>query len=231
MIKAVFLDFYNTLVAFDPPRNELQVNACREFGIEVRYDAIPRGYWSADDFMSRENGRIPIQQRSETDQNEFWAEYEQILLENAGVNVSRELALKIFTRMRQLNRRLVLFDDVLPALEALKSRNIVLGLISNLNRNLDSTCASLGLDRYLDFVLTSLEAGSEKPHPPIFLAALKRAGVTASEAIHVGDLYYSDVVGAKSVGIKPLLIDRLGFGQQFEDCQRIQSLTEIVDHL
>ena len=35
MIRAVFFDFYHTLVTFDPPREELQASACREFGIEV----------------------------------------------------------------------------------------------------------------------------------------------------------------------------------------------------
>ncbi|MFC1973791.1 HAD family hydrolase [Chloroflexota bacterium] len=231
MIKAVLFDFYNTIATFYPPRKELQANTCREFGIEVHSENIPRGYWVADNFMSQENDRIPIQQRSHEDQNRFWAEYEYIILKNAGVDVSKKLALKIFTHVRQLNHKLILFDDVLPVMKALKSQDIVLGLISNLNHNLDSICAKLGLAPYLNFTLSSSEAGAEKPHPPIFLAALKRAGVTAEEAIHVGDLYYSDVIGARGVGIKPLLIDRLNFGQQFNDCQRIQSLAEIAHYL
>jgi len=231
MIKAVFFDFYNTLTSFDPPREELQAAACREFGIEVDRKSIPRGYWFADDFMSRENARSPIHNRSQADELAFWSDYEAIILGKAGVDVSKELALRIFTKARQLDRKLVLFDDALPIIRTLKVRGIVLGLVSNLSRALDGHVKELGLTPYLDFALTSSEIGAEKPHPPIFLAALERAGVAASEAIHVGDQYHSDVIGAKNVGINPLLLDRDGFWEGVNDCPRIRSLGETVNYL
>ena len=231
MIKAVFFDFYNTLTSFDPAREELQATACSEFGIEVDRKAIPRGYWFADDFMSQENARSPIHKRSQADELAFWSDYEAIILKKAGVDISKDLALRIFTRARQLDRRLVLFDDALPIIRTLRGRGKVLGLVSNLSRALDGDCNELGLTPYIDFALTSSEIGAEKPHPPIFLAALERAGVSASEAIHVGDQYHSDVVGAKGVGINPLLLDRDGFWEAVNDCPRIRSLGEIVNHL
>jgi putative hydrolase of the HAD superfamily len=231
MIKAVFFDFYNTLISFDPTREELQVKACREFGIEVNPQAMPRGYWVADDFMSRENTRLSIQKRSPEEEQRFWADYEATLLEAAGVVVSKELALQIFTRVRKLDRRLILFDDVLPTLDILKARGIVLGLVSNLNRSLDGYCDELGLTPYIDFALTSSQIDAEKPHPPIFLAALEHAGVSCFEAIHVGDQYHSDVIGARGVEIRPLLLDRNGFWKEVSDCPRIRSLREIVNHL
>jgi putative hydrolase of the HAD superfamily len=231
MIRAVFFDFYNTLVSFDPPRQELQVTACREFGIALNPKAVPRGYWIADDLMSRENARLPIHKRPLQEELAFWADYEAILLKTAGVEVSKELALQIFTRLRQLDRRLILFDDVLPILRILKDRGIVLGLVSNLSRGLDGHCNELGLTPYVDFAITSAEIGAEKPHPPIFLVALERARVSASEAIHVGDQYYADVAGAKGVGINPLLLDRDGFWEGINDCPRIRSLSETVNYL
>jgi putative hydrolase of the HAD superfamily len=231
MIKAVFFDFYNTLISFDPSRQQLQVTACREFGIEVNPQSIPRGYWYADDFMSRENARSPIHKRSPEEERSFWAEYESIILGKAGVNVSKELALRIFIRARQIDRKLILFDDVLPILNTLKNKGMVLGLVSNLNRGLDGHCKELGLTPYMNFALTSSEIGAEKPHPLIFLAALERAAVGASEAIHVGDQYHSDILGAKSVGINPLLLDRDGFWEGVEDCPRIRSLAEVENYL
>jgi len=231
MIKAVFFDFYNTLISFDPPREELQAAACREFGIDIERKAIPRGYWFADDFMSRENARSPIHKRSQADELAFWSDYEAIILKKAGVDVTKDLALRIFTRARQLDRRLVLFDDVLPIIRTLRGRGKILGLVSNLSRALDGHCEELGLTPYIDFAFTSSEIGAEKPHSPIFLAALERAGVAASEAIHVGDQYHSDVLGAKGVGINPLLLDRDGFWEGVNDCPRIRSLAEIVNHL
>jgi putative hydrolase of the HAD superfamily len=231
MIKAVFFDFYNTLISFNPPREELQVTACREFGIEVNRKSLPRGYWLADDFMSRENARSPVHKRSQAEEQAFWSDYESIILKAAGVEVTKELALQIFTRARRLDRRLILFDDVLPVLGVLKGRGMVLGLVSNLSRSLDGDCKELGLTSYVDFALTSFEIGAEKPHPPIFLTALERAGVGASEAIHVGDQYHSDIVGARGVGINPLLLDRDGFWESINDCPKIRSMNEIVNYL
>lgn len=193
--------------------------------------AIPRAYWVADDFLSRENAHLSVQQRSPEELKGPWASYEAILLKEAGVEVSPELALRIVTRLRQLDRRLVLFDDVLPIMKSLKARGTIFGLISNLNRSLGECCSELGLAPYIDFAITSSEVGSEKPHPPIFLAALKRAGVSPSEAIHVGDQYNSDVVGARGAGINPLLLDRHGFWGAVDDCPRISSLSEIMNYL
>ena len=231
MIKTVLFDFYDTIVTFDPPREELQLKACHDFGIEVDPAAIPRSYWVADDFLSRENARLSIQKRSQEELGQFWADYEAVLLKEAGIEVTKELALHIVTRLRRLDRSLILFDDVLSSLNLLKKGGISLGLISNLNHDLNSYCTELGLTPYIDFALTSSEVGAEKPHPPIFLAALKRAGANATEAIHVGDQYHSDVVGAKGVGINPLLLDRNGFWEDINDCPRIKTLAEIVNYL
>jgi putative hydrolase of the HAD superfamily len=231
MIRAVFFDFYSTLVTFDPPREELQVRACREFGVEVDPLAIPRGYWVADDFMSRENARHAIQKRSSEEAQRFWASYESRLLQAAGVDVSEELALRIVTRLREMDRSLVLFDDVLPTLRMLKARRLVVGLVSNLSRSLDTYCEELGLAHYVDFALTSSQVNSEKPHPQIFIAALAQAKVRAPEALHVGDQYYADVVGARGASITPLLLDRDGFWAEIDGCSRIRYLTEIVQYL
>ena len=84
---------------------------------------------------------------------------------------------------------------------------------------------------YIDFVVTAKEIGSNKPEPYIFLAALKRAGVSASEAIYIGDQYETDVVGAKGAGIKPILIDRYDLSLEVGDCPRIHSLIEVAQYL
>jgi putative hydrolase of the HAD superfamily len=120
---------------------------------------------------------------------------------------------------------------VLPTLTILRKRDLVTGLLSNLHRDLDQLCTRLGVAPYFDFLLTSQAVGSEKPHPAIFLTALERAAAKPEEAIHVGDQYYSDVIGAQRVGIMPLLLDRYDLGKQLKGCTRIKSLTEIVGYL
>ena len=84
------------------------------------------------------------------------------------------------------------------------------------------------LSPYLDFKVSSRTVGAEKPHAPIFEAALRESGVEPSDAIHVGDQYDGDVVGARNVGIKPILIDRDGVHPEHDDVDRISALDEVL---
>ena len=63
--------------------------------------------------------------------------------------------------------------------------------------------AKLGLDRYVDFMVTSEETGFEKPAPIMFNFALEKMKITADEATYFGDSLDRDIQGAASVGIKP----------------------------
>ena len=227
MIKAVFFDFYNTLVCFWPPLDEIQQASCRELGLTVTKKGIRGGYALADEFMSSENAKTPLADRSSVERDRFFVEYERLILKGAGVDVSLGLAQQVWQLAIQVPKDLDLFDDVLPALELLKGRGIILGVISNLRRDMDELCKRLGLDSYLDFCVTSSDAGAEKPHPPIFRAALERAHVDPGEAVHVGDQYQADVQGASAVGIVPVLLDRDGWYPNVDDCTRIASLPEL----
>jgi len=127
--------------------------------------------------------------------------------------------------------KMVLFDDVAPALTDLKERGLVLGLISNVDRDIAPRYQELGLSAWLQVMVTSQEVGFNKPHPEIFQAALKQAGVKPAEAIYVGDQYKIDVVGANKVGMVGILIDRGGFFEEITDSPKIRSLTEVAEHL
>ena len=61
----------------------------------------------------------------------------------------------------------------------------------------------LRLDEYTSRIVTSEEAGHEKPHPYIFLLGLRKIGVTPEQACMIGDSYEKDIFGALNVGIKP----------------------------
>ncbi len=232
MIRAVFFDLYNTVARFDPPREELQVEVCREMGMTATAEGIERGYVRADDYLARENARDPVFKRPDERLAVFWAEYERLVLEGAGIKAPLELSGEVFARVRRKHYDLALFDDVLPTMDMLRQRGLVLGLLSNINRDIRQLTDNLRLTPYLDFAITPAEAGAEKPHPPIFLAALRRAGCAPSEALHVGDQYHSDVVGARGVGINALLLDRTGHLEPAQyDVPLIRSLMEIQFHM
>ena len=235
MIKAVFFDWFNTLAHYEPPREELQSQALQEFGIHVSPQKISPGLLVADRDFFEENAVSPVRKRSPEEQAKVYTRYQKTILTEAGVDVSSEpdIFMKIMKRVQQLSRGMsfALFDDVLSTLKTLKEQNLTLGLLTNLDRDMQPICRELGLEPYIDFVITSAEVGVDKPKPPIFLAALQQAGVNASEAVHVGDQYKLDVIGARGVGITPILIDRYDLYPEVTDCPRIQSLTKLTEYL
>jgi putative hydrolase of the HAD superfamily len=70
--------------------------------------------------------------------------------------------------------------------------------------------------------LISEEVGINKPQPGIFRIALERNGVSADEALMIGDSYSSDIAGAKAAGIDQLWI---------HDGETSESATYIVPRL
>ena len=235
MVKAVFFDWFNTLARYEPPREELQSQALQEFGIHASPQQIIPGILAADREFFEENAVSPVRKRSPEEQTKIYLHYQNTMLTEAGVNVPGEpdILTKIMRRAQQLSHGMTftLFDDVLSTLKALKERNLILGLLTNMDRDMAPICHDLGLEPYISFVITSGEVGVDKPMPPIFLAALQKARVNASEAVHVGDQYKLDIIGARGVGITPMLIDRYDLYPEVKDCPRIRSLTELTEHI
>jgi len=231
MIKAISFDFYNTLVKFWPALEEIQQAACREMGLSVSKEGISCGYSAADVFFNLENEAQPLALRSEDDRLDFFGRYEQMILETAGVPVSADLAQRIWKMATTVPKDFTPFEDTIPALAELRGKGYSLGVISNLRRDMDHLSQRLGLAEYLDFSINSEQAGAEKPHPGIFLTALERSSVSPEEALHVGDQYRSDVLGARAVGMHTVLIDRGGWHPEINDCPRISSLSELVELL
>lgn len=176
-----------------------------------------------------------MRKRSPEERAKIYLRYQETILSEAGVNISGEpdrLA-KIINRAQELSQGMsfTLFDDVLSTLKTLKERSLPLGLLTNYDGEIKPICHQLGLEPYIDLVVTSGEVGTDKPSPPIFLAALEQTGINATETVHVGDQYKSDVIGARGVGINPILIDRYDSYPEFNDCPRIRSLTELTAYL
>jgi HAD superfamily hydrolase (TIGR01549 family) len=117
--------------------------------------------------------------------------------------------------------------DVFPALDQLRAAGLTLAVASNANGVLQRMFDRVGLTPYFHAVCDSCVEGVEKPDPRFFHIVLDRAGGRPETAMHVGDLYYVDVLGARSAGIRALLIDPHGLYRNF-DVPRIASLAELV---
>jgi len=225
MIKAVFFDWVGTLAHPEPERHEIYRRTYREFGAELNVNKLMRGISLAEARLAEGN---PFRW-GESEAEESHLRYQEILLAESGVELEREQIMGVIRRLNQWADEvsLVLYDDVLPALSRLKKRGFILGLLTNMQKKVTFAYPELGMGPYFDVVVTSEEVGATKPKPPIFRLALERAGVSAQEAVYIGDQYGTDVVGARGVGIKPILIDRYDLEPEVSDCPRIQSLTEL----
>lgn len=231
MIKAVFFDWFNTLAFYQPTREEIQSQALKEFGIEVSPQQLAPGLRAADSYIYGVNVATPLREQSPEEQFKTYARYQQIMLNEAGVSVSNlaELTPAILRKARELMSQceFVLFPDALPAVKSLDERELKLGVLTNLDADLEPLSERLGLAPFIDCIVTSGQVGFEKPQPQIFLAALERAGVEPAEAVHVGDQYRVDVEGARNAGIRPVLLDRDGAFPEITDCARISTLSEL----
>jgi putative hydrolase of the HAD superfamily len=231
MIKAVFFDLYHTLVRYEPPQEELLAKALKDFGIDMSPEVFRRPLVTAEEFIYQEIARRPLSQRSQEEKMKLYAQYQGIVLKEAGIEADDKLVLGLLGKMQQFKMNLVLFDDVAPALTELKNRGQILGLISNVEQDMTDTFNKLALTSWLDIIVTSQDAGSNKPHPEIFQAALRQAGIQPPEALYVGDQYQVDVLGANGAGMKGILLDRTGHHEEITDCPKIQTLTELVAYL
>jgi putative hydrolase of the HAD superfamily len=231
MIKTVFFDLYYTLIRYEPPQEELVSRALKEIGIDASPKVFQRPLVAANEYIYQEIARRPLSQRSKEEIKSLYAQYQRIVLEEGGIKTDEKLILTILGKMQQFKTKLALFDDVIPVLNALKKRDLILGLISNVEHDITASLDELGLSSLLDIVVTSLDSGSSKPQPGIFKEATRRAGIQPSEAIYVGDQYQIDYVGAENAGLKGILIDRGSYFSDIPGCRRIKSLTEVAQHL
>ena len=147
------------------------------------------------------------------------------------MKLAEDIAREILSKMQQAKYEFKAFPDVIDTLKMLKEHKLILGLISNVGKDLQKTFNDLGLQPYLDYYITSHEVGCDKPQPGIFQAALQKAKVKPDEVIYIGDQYELDIVGARGVGMKAILIDRKHWFPDITDCPRIQTLDEITHYI
>jgi REG-2-like HAD superfamily hydrolase len=120
-----------------------------------------------------------------------------------------------------------LYPDALPTIQALHAAGYTLGVISDWGTRLaHRILLPLGLGRYFDFMVVSASVRWAKPGLPLYSEALRRAGCAPHEALHVGDNYVLDVLGARAAGITPVLLDRPDRARSV-DCLRITTLAAL----
>lgn len=117
------------------------------------------------------------------------------------------------------------FEDVIPTLEALHSRNIPLGIISNWDERLPGLLRKLKLDRYFEAFAISYDVGFPKPSRVIFREAARMLDLKEELILHVGDSFEMDIEGAQAAGFQAVQIHRSNKTAQEDG---LHSLTELL---
>ena len=200
--KAVFFDVDFTLIYPGPTfQGEGYVRFCARHDIDVDVDRFSDAVRSASVILDD-------QQQHVYDADVF-VRYTRHIIEQMGGAGPRldECAREIYAEWAAC-QHFFLYDDVAPALHELVGRGLKLGLISNSHRCLASFQQHFELEGLIAAAVSSAEHGFLKPHPSIFEAALKLAGVAADQSVMVGDSLAQDVEGARRVGMRGVLVHR-----------------------
>ncbi len=113
------------------------------------------------------------------------------------------------------------------------SQRYLLGVVSNFCGNVDEVCREFGLSSYLQAIVDSFLVKVSKPDPRIFHLALEKLGVSADEAVFVGDNFERDVLAARSAGLGAIWLHASDedHSSSSKPVQTIHSLTELENVL
>ena len=227
--RAILYDAGRTLVRPRPQAPEIWDFLARQLGIEL---ARKRELPDVGHFYYVRLGEDGLgAYDSDARARSFWSAYYAQALIDAGVDLPREELVSAGDALYDWYQRPEQWEpypEVLEALQRAQDRGLVQGVVSDWGTDLVPLLHAHEITQYLDFVVASAAVGTAKPHPDIFRFALARADLRPAEVVYVGDSYVSDVLGARAVGIAPVLIDREGKAPAV-DCPVVSSLLEVLD--
>ncbi|SDN04742.1 HAD family hydrolase [Bacillus sp. OK048] len=188
MVKAILFDLDGTLLDRD--------SSVKNF-IHSQYDRLNGvvGHISRENYVGR---FIELDQRGYVWKDQV---YQQMVKEFGITEISWEELLQDY--IAEFKNHCVPFPNLIRMLEELKSRNLLLGMITNGRGQFQmDNIKALGIERYFDSILISEWEGIKKPDPEIFKRALERLKVSVSQSVFVGDHPENDVKASRNLGMK-----------------------------
>ena len=129
-------------------------------------------------------------------------------LRACGIDPTPELVSDLLRKDAEFAREHVRpFDDTVPFLTELRSRGVLIALVSNCGDTTRPLLEDLGVIPLADSVILSCEVGSVKPFPEIYISALEDLGVGAADAVMIDD-QPSFCADAEAVGVRAIQIVR-----------------------
>ncbi len=196
MVKAIFADFYGTIV-FEDGENVAKIsNMIYETGNAQSVSEIGSYWWNSFQKLFENAYGENFRTQRELETQSLIDTIKHFGSSEDGVRLSNEMfeywvKPPIFEESKQ-------FFDICP---------VPIYVVSNIDR--DDVLQAIEYHGLKPAgVFTSEDARSYKPRKELFEFALKSIGLAADEVVHIGDSLSSDVKGASSVGIKAIWVDR-----------------------
>lgn len=197
--KAVVFDTDNTLYPYDAAHNAA-MEAVRSKAMSL-LNLTRREFDEAFD-KARSDVKEKLQGTASSHSRLL---YFQRTIEYLGLGTKILLTLDLeqaYWRTFLVNTRL--FPGVKDFIYQLKSDGVITANVTDLTAQIQfRKMVYLGMDEYFDYVVTSEEAGRDKPHRAPFDITLSKIGVAPSEVWMIGDNPINDIKGAMMAGMTP----------------------------
>ncbi|GLX69335.1 HAD family hydrolase [Paenibacillus glycanilyticus] len=215
-IKAVLFDLDGTLLDRD---SSLALFIADQYERFPELQAVDKEIWAKRFIELDQHGYV-------------WKDkvYQQLLEEHQIEHISWNELLEDYLRVFQ--KFCVGYPNLHSTLSSLKNHGIKIALISNgYGQFQHDNFQALNISQFFDEVLISEWEGLRKPDPAIFHRALAKLGVTAEEAVFVGDHPDADVRASQAVGMKALWKQNHASSTDVQADAIIQDLEEVVSYV
>lgn len=226
-IKAVIFDIGQTLVYYPFPLNwsELYRPAFEKIAEKRGLNISETDYAHIIEVLRKYNTRINPRE-CEVSSTEIFTE----LL--SGTSVPAKYLDIIKNDFYSFFRRdIQIYPDASKTLKAIKSKNILIGTLSDVAYGMDNAYALEDIKplmEYIDMPFTSNDTGFRKPSGKGLKILADKMNVSASEMIFAGD-EEKDIKCAKNAGAIPVLISRDDEEKHFGQDYTVKALKELVD--
>lgn len=157
---------------------------------------------------------------------DFWRLRDMWVIDQLGVKRRRGEFFDTLQAMFDDPSQIQLYPETRAVLANLRSKGFSMGVISNFTDKLLTLLQHHGLREFFETVTYSQEVGAEKPDGRLFSRALGRAHRKPAGAVHIGDSWLSDYMGARQAGLRAIWLNRDG-GDPPGPCEMIRALSDL----